>query len=750
MAEGEGSPAGWSAAWGVPAAVAGGAGGTLWNTVFTTGPRILIWPACLLSVIALVGLYMCFAVLGGWWPARRRAAGVTSSQSAGQNQFADQLAKAVEDQWAQEADRRGLRVPGPIPVKWRRSSLPLAGPAKAAAAARRFDPLPGLSALAETQLMEGQITDLHAIYGGLGSGRLIIAGTAGSGKSGAAVLLALTALAHRKQVADADRPQVPVPLLTTVQEWDPVGQPIRNWLMQRMQETYPLCAEETGARKAAALIGAGQVSLILDGLDEMSEKLRPVALQALSQQAMLRVVLLTRTAEIYAAAKQSVLEGAVAIELQNVDPATAAEYLSRVQVDPPPDGWRQLTDHIREAPRGPLARALDNPLTLTLVRDTYRQGDDARELLKFCDAARTEASGDHLVEQIVDHLLDRVLRAAYKPRPGEGRPPYDLGTAEPAFANIATKMNNDGARSLDLSSLPGWTPAAPRCVVEGLRGGLPPGAIAGVTAWLMAGVRTGVVTGIVVGIIFGIIAGITHWTVQIRFLERDRNQRERRMAGQGVGMGRPRLSWSDYRSFLRFSIPANSTYVFLTTLIAWVVLRTEFGLVGGLLRALVVGLPVGGVYIIAGALGVGLSILRAIQDRASAMSPRGSWWSNVRYGLALALLNGLVFATAFGIAIGFAVGLAQGIAAAIIVASVFAAGMCLTGISLSLTFVQLARRYRTPVRLIRFLDDARERGVLRTVGPLYQFRHARLQDRLSREEPHFGFPSDGGRPTRQG
>jgi hypothetical protein len=32
---------------------------------------------------------------------------------------------------------------------------------------------------------------------------------------------------------------------------------------------------------------------------------------------------------------------------------------------------------------------------------------------------------------------------------------------------------------------------------------------------------------------------------------------------------------------------------------------------------------------------------------------------------------------------------------------------------------------------MRFLEDARKRDVLRTVGPVYQFRHARLQDRLA-------------------
>jgi hypothetical protein len=37
----------------------------------------------------------------------------------------------------------------------------------------------------------------------------------------------------------------------------------------------------------------------------------------------------------------------------------------------------------------------------------------------------------------------------------------------------------------------------------------------------------------------------------------------------------------------------------------------------------------------------------------------------------------------------------------------------------------------TPIHLMGFLEDARQRKVLRTVGPIYQFRHARLQDRLA-------------------
>ena len=67
--------------------------------------------------------------------------------------------------------------------------------------------------------------------------------------------------------------------------------------------------------------------------------------------------------------------------------------------------------------------------------------------------------------------------------------------------------------------------------------------------------------------------------------------------------------------------------------------------------------------------------------------------------------------------------------------------------SSSLAFAQLAVSDRTPVRLMRFLEDARSRNVLRTVGPVYQFRHARLQDRLAGQEPAAGQGPSEPRPT---
>ena len=94
---------------------------------------------------------------------------------------------------------------------------------------------------------------------------------------------------------------------------------------------------------------------------------------------------------------------------------------------------------------------------LTLVRDTYRAGDDASELLGLRDAAGHPASS----QDIAGHLLDRVLPAAYTPQPGDPPPRYDLPTAERALRRIAARMNNDGTRDLQWWRVPAWAHAAP-------------------------------------------------------------------------------------------------------------------------------------------------------------------------------------------------------------------------------------------------------------------------------------------------
>jgi hypothetical protein len=106
---------------------------------------------------------------------------------------------------------------------------------------------------------------------------MMIVGAPGAGKSGAAVLLVLAALRHRDSVPHTERAEVPVPVLFTPHDWNPKTQPVRDWLVSQLQQNYDgLFTGKRGARKAARLINEDKVMVILDGLDEMAEQLRPL------------------------------------------------------------------------------------------------------------------------------------------------------------------------------------------------------------------------------------------------------------------------------------------------------------------------------------------------------------------------------------------------------------------------------------------------------------------------------------------
>ena len=619
--------------------------------------------------------------------------------------LADQLAVAVENQWKKAAGERGLLEPTPIPVRWQRPDKPIAGPPEDAVGSKRFAPLPGVATAGLRRLRAGHLGELHELYGGLGSGRIVIAGKPGAGKSGAAVLLILAALDHRRSLSDSERARIPVPVMFTLHGWDPSNQKAHDWLAERLSQTYPMFEGRHGRGKAGDLLADGRITVILDGLDEIPKDMRPVALEALSQQATFRLILLTRSDEMVDAAKHELLQGAAAIEMQDVDARTAAAYLRSTQPHPPPHGWHKLITCLSRQPGGQLAQALNNPLMLTIVRETYRSGDDAGELLDLHGVTGHAASS----EDIANHILDRVLPTAYAQRPGEPPPRYNGESVERVLRYIAARMNEDGTRDLQWWQISGWAHAGPRVAVTGLVLGLSSGLAFG----LVFGLTGGLVAGFVLGLLAGVVAGIEA-------------QPPRRMAP---------VQWR------RLHERRSLIYGFGSGLVA--------GLSIGLGRSLTWGLAVGLVF------GLFFWLLNAVvwtaTDDTSPLSPLASWrsdrafglwwglvfvflfgflgvlWWQLKYGFLTGPLTrvGLRTEPAWGLVIGLTSGLGIGIVACFIYSETWGA---------SLAFVQLARSYGTPVRLMRFLEDARKRNVLRTVGPVYQFRHARLQDWLADKE----------------
>jgi hypothetical protein len=726
----------------------------------------------------------------------------------------DLLAQAVGGQWRREAIERVLVTPAPIPVHWSVSDLPVAGPVQTAVGdlemAPAFSPLPGRTRATEQQVrVGGGRSELFAVYAGIGSGRIVLLGAPGAGKSGAGILLLLDALAHREGVEAAERARVPVPVLFTARGWDPITCSVQDWLASRLTATYPLFQHRGGQDEAAGLIAAGAIALILDGLDEMDGAQRPAALQALSD-APFRVVVLTRSQEMVQATSTAWLVGALALHLHDVSGPEAAEYLYRARAGPAPMGWTELLTVLREDCEGVVGRGLSTPLALTLIRDTYRAGDDMCELL---DIIRKGTSAD--VEQ---HLIARVLPDAYTPRPGRPKPRYSLAQARQTLGFFARQMNQEHSRDLGWWHIPRWAPSTPRILASTLTGGLLGAFLGGIVGTLcgllyaavimFSVLRSEVIREVhiwwmVVG--FVLLAGVTGFGggLSLGFGGGRGGREPKRVRGWravsmrsvllagltyglvagfgvlfallltrlgmslinpfwiviGIALGLPLALHRDSLSELGDSQDslqspvknprtntmagvAGGIVVVIVTGVAFTFQLPGVVVVGNAVRLIVTGIAVGIIAWFVVWLGPRLTgefITELSESKGGPQGPLESWRNDRVFGL----VTGLVFGLAAGAAFGLAFWLTLGPAEALMLGLVTGLTVGLTyGITSSTTWattlawqLQLRRFHHIPtVRLLPFLEDARQRGVLRTVGAIYQFRHATLQDHLTNQQ----------------
>ena len=99
----------------------------------------------------------------------------------------------------------------------------------------------------------------------------------------------------------------------------------------------------------------------------------------------------------------------------------------------------------------------------------------------------------------------------------------------------------------------------------------------------------------------------------------------------------------------------------------------------------------------------------------SPLTPMASWKHDRNYGLALGfaagLATGLTTGLVFGLTTGLVFALGSGIAVGLVPSAFW---------RISLACAQLSLDWQIPVRLMAFLEDARQRDILRTVGPVYQ------------------------------
>lgn len=605
------------------------------------------------------------------WAHRRPEAALLPVERA-----ADQLAEQLRRSWELVATERGLRYSTSIALQWRWSQRQVTGPVTQAVvgvSGTRFTPLPGMAPITVEQLRSGFSKDLFGVYGGLDSGRVLILGAPGAGKTGAAIRLILDALIHRSAVETTEeQAKVPVPVLLTAYGWNPSEQLFKNWLADRLAREYRLLrALEYGRDTAMRLIEGGYLAVILDGLDEMPEALRQVALQALDEQANFRLVLLARSEELVAAASGGHLRGAAALEICPIGSEQAAEYVASCQMDPLPQTWQRVVDHLREHPGSALAQALDTPLMLTLVRDIYRPGGRVDELTNSDQFPSREA--------IEDNLLSRVLPTAYAQHPGQPASPYTVDEAERWLAHLARNMNEEGTRDLAWWEIPRWISVWPRALVAtitlylvfALSSGLRNGVLSkfGNTLNFLDRSILGFTSGVIEGLPFALLIGLGYGLVSTP---------DKRPYGR-----LSRLGWSTAASQNNFIVGFIIGFLGnIWTAVSGISFEVDndgglgnfsgvefvgglwFGLARGIGDGLVAGLLIGLGFVLVSGLGK-RSHGHSGQLRQSSVTNRSHLISGLRFGLTTGftagLLTGLKDALIFGLVAGLGYGLLDGV-----------------------------------------------------------------------------------------
>lgn len=653
------------------------------------------------------------------------------------------LAVAVTRQWTEETVMRSLGRPEPIQLRW--SSTRRAAALSSSAMAGQAPGTDQPSALD----LHGGLTDLVAKFRLLPKRQLVVLGEPGAGKTALVVLLTLSLLSDPE-------PGEPIPVLLPLSSWDPRTDHLHTWLASRLTEEYPGLGNAAvyGSHAAKRLVAEGRVLPVLDGLDEMLPELQSAAIDAIDRATSggRPLVLTCRSAEYEEAVLRggAILAAAAVVEMEPVGPDDAARFLTARQ--PLGDSrWQPVTEHIRRHRGDPLAHVMSTPLMVDLARTAY--GGPADDPAELADTARFPGR-----TSIEDYLLDTFLPAAYPRRPPPPVPataighvrtlhPYDPERAGRWLTFLARHVQHTRSRDIAWWQLAAAIPP----FIRGLIFGLPPALLCAVAGEL----ADGPVIAIVYGVSFALAGFITNSVaarpgplrVELRFRDTGRRFLGRFAIGVvigvmvGLGFALPTVLvlvivlvfalslgvqvWLDTPADInRVSSPLTvlrqerlaGTWFTLTFALS----LGTFYAAGDAFTKKTDFLPVFG-HSFDIAVGLAAGIAGALLGRFAFGRTGG-----VAYGLATFAMGGMIFPPADSISGGFLAGAVFGIAAGL---SIF---LCRAWGSFILARIWFAARGKLPLRLMRFLDDAHRRSVLRQVGGVYQFRHARLQDNLAK------------------
>ncbi|MGW1216603.1 hypothetical protein ACWD5F_43920 [Streptomyces sp. NPDC002499] len=662
--------------------------------------------------------------------------------------YADDLARTVRAQWLEEAEARRLRDPRVLPIAWATSGREVADELPSDAVGGRVvrmrldGRLDGHFDRAIGELAEG--------YRRLGHGRLVAIGEPGAGKTVLALLLTLGLLASR----DAG---TRVPVLLPVSSWDPLREPLDDWIVRTLAVPYYGGDPEI----PRSLLTHGLLLPVLDGLDEIPESARRGAIRGINQAigSDRPVVVTCRAVEYEELIRGGAprLRRAPVVEVLPVPPADVIGYLRDLDW---PDGvrWDGVFDRLRAEPPGPVAEALSTPLMVTTVRLVYRRG--GRDPAELVDEERFDCR--YAVE---DHLTHQVVEAAYASEDAREGGRWSPEQARRWLTFLARHLHEHRERDLawwvvGARLLPMW--AGP-VVVMGV------GLVLACVAVVWAGSENAFASASAAATVALLATGVFTLIGSVLWYAAG-SPSPGRLSWSLSGSGR-RL-WRGFRGGAvlgaAFVVPVAGGVTLVNVLDNTLGAGTLQG-AEALAKFLVVCAALSVV--------IGLALtahgwLNAPPSRAAQVSPANSVQQDRRSALAGAALAGLVFGVLVlyglragllggGLLFGWAAdwpgwpggarlgdytwaewrqngheygrGAFGGAVVLLLPGSVFAVFVVLTRAWPRFVVARwwLALRGRLPWRLMAFLADARQREILRQSGGTYQFRHIRLQEALA-------------------
>ncbi|MFB7631084.1 NACHT domain-containing protein [Streptomyces sp. NPDC056149] len=659
---------------------------------------------------------------------------------------ADLLAGDVRARLQHEVEQLGLED-RELPVRWQPVRGRTPGPEGAHNARSGVTPTPPVG-------LAGQKDGITAALEQAKSHWLIVLGRAGSGKSALALRFALARLKARPPAHRA-----PVPVIFSLGSWNPDTTPLRKWLIARLERDQPYLATASPSGKtwAAALVGADYVLPVLDGFDEIATGLRKRALRELNRCG-LPLLVTSRHAEFEAARRNTHVEpSAAAIELIDLDLDDSIRYLQEatgttLPASPdvaPQTGWAHVLSELRYRRHTPdvanLAAVLTTPLMVTLARFVYESTLDPSDLLKPEKFGTREALENHLLDAFIPTAYERFLSDENNEPEAQGRRRRNAERARHWLGYLAAHLTE-----LKTPDIEWWrlgTTVRLRWVMLrvgvtiGIASGLMAGLVYGFEDWLTFGPAYGLrsagisgpANGLALGLTFALVHGFAT-KMKVGGPKFEPSLMEVRLHGWAENGTKARL-----RESFRPRVMGGLTGGLLFGIV-WALGSGAVSALAGY-RGVMIALGAGQAFVAGVLLGLAMGLIAALGAGFETVIPREkrahpSVLLNTNRATVLkqTLTIGLAVGTGYGIIFGAASPTALvGIGAGLVAAFVIALGvgtMTAWGRWVVLARIWLPLSGWLPRDLDAFLQDACKREVLRQVGTVYQFRHARLRDHL--------------------